>query len=210
MAIDGDDDDDEVGDAIQVMGMEAGAVSVTVRATDNGGLYVDTELTVTVDGAPEVETALPSSYEIEQNTTPETIVDDLNRFFKDAEADAEDQRQYQHLVRGRVGSRVVRNSHDCERQRSSSDGRQSRWIRHRHGDSYGLAGPDGHADHQGDGGPSVVVSATKRFAPRNGEPAGFVPAGSFHCCARHGLTPGGAACAEHAKSSTGPAGGTVS
>ncbi len=29
-------------------------------------------------------------------------------------------------------------------------------------------------------------------------------------CARHGLSPGGAACAEHAKSSTDPAGGTVS
>ena len=37
------------------------------------------------------------------------------------------------------------------------------------------------------------------------------PYGSaFFRCARHGLTPGGAACAEHAKSSTGPAGGTVS
>ena len=90
MAIDGDDDDDEVGDAIQVMGMEAGAVSVTVRATDNGGLYVDTELTVTVDGAPEVETPIASSYEIEKGTQPETIVTDLDKFFKDAEADAED------------------------------------------------------------------------------------------------------------------------
>jgi hypothetical protein len=93
MAIDGDDDDDEVGDAIQVMGMEAGAVSVTVRATDDGGLWVDTELTVTVDGAPEVETALPSSFEIEQSTTAETIVNDLDNFFKDAEADADDNDQ---------------------------------------------------------------------------------------------------------------------
>jgi hypothetical protein len=89
MAIDGDDDDDEVGDAIQVMGMEAGAVSVTVRATDDGGLWVDTELTVTVDGAPEVETPIASSYEIAKGASA-TIVTGLDSFFKDAEADDAD------------------------------------------------------------------------------------------------------------------------
>ena len=88
MAIDGDDDDDEVGDAIQVTGMEAGTVSVTVRATDDGGLYVDTELALTVDGAPEVETPIASSYEIEKGQAV-TIVTNLNAFFKDAEADAD-------------------------------------------------------------------------------------------------------------------------
>jgi hypothetical protein len=77
-------------DGIEVMGIEGGTAMVTVRAMDAGGLYVDTGLTVTIDGAPEVETPLPSSYEIEQNTQAVTIVDDLNGFFKDAEADADD------------------------------------------------------------------------------------------------------------------------
>jgi hypothetical protein len=76
-------------DGIEVMGIEGGTAMVTVRAMDAGGLYVDTGLTVTIDGAPEVETPIASSYEIAKGASA-TIVTGLDSFFKDAEADDAD------------------------------------------------------------------------------------------------------------------------
>ena len=77
-------------DGIQVTGTsgsESGSVTVTIRATDAGGLYVDTALTVTVDSEPEIETAIASSFTLAVTATSPTIVTGLNSFFKDAEAD---------------------------------------------------------------------------------------------------------------------------
>ena len=76
-------------DGVQVTGTsgsESGSVTVTIRATDAGGLYVDTALTVTVDSEPEIETAIASSFTLPVGTSV-TIVTGLNSFFKDAEAD---------------------------------------------------------------------------------------------------------------------------
>ena len=43
-------------------------------------------------------------------------------------------------------------------------------------------------------------------APKNSNVAGEERRLLSGCCARYGLSPGGAACAEHVKFSTGPAG----
>ena len=77
-------------DGIQITGTsgsESGSVTVTIRATDAGGLYVDTALTVTVDSEPEIETAIASSFTLSVSSSAATIVTGLNSFFKDAEAD---------------------------------------------------------------------------------------------------------------------------
>ena len=63
-------------------------VTVTVTATDKGGLSETRELAVLVDGAPEIETAMVSAVELKKNAMTGTeVVSDLAGFFKDAEDD---------------------------------------------------------------------------------------------------------------------------
>jgi hypothetical protein len=62
---------------------------IVVRATDEKGEYVDTDLTVTVDGRPTVKTPFQSSYEVTQGAEIQGFITGVLGFFMDVESTLE-------------------------------------------------------------------------------------------------------------------------
>ena len=61
---------------------------IKIRATDDGDLFVERGLSVTVDSAPMIEAKVQPEYSREMSEMPTTIISDIGVFFKDYEVDA--------------------------------------------------------------------------------------------------------------------------
>ena len=59
--------------------------TVTIKATDTDGLYVERDLSVTVDTPPEIESRFESSYSFTRSETAALVISNVRSHFKDAE-----------------------------------------------------------------------------------------------------------------------------